>query len=38
MRVVNELRIDAHAKEIDDLKYLELRDSLSLLEGIFAPP
>lgn len=38
MRVVNELRIDAHAKDIDDLKYQELRDALSLLEGIFAPP
>jgi hypothetical protein len=38
MRVVNELRIDAHAKEIDDRRYLELRDSLSLLESVFAPP
>ena len=35
MRIVNELRIDAHAKEINDRRYLELRESPIIAGGHF---
>jgi hypothetical protein len=38
MEIVNKLRIDAHAKDIDDNSYNALSEALNTLETVFVPP
>lgn len=38
MQIVNQLRIDAHAKDIDERNYGALLDALTILETVFVPP